>query len=144
MTRVGAVGQPAMAVRTARGARADGRFGATLDAAGEARETPDLQAAGAAMPASGLLSLQEFPDAEGRNRRARQGVAAALASLRSMQLALLGGRLDRTALAALADAAAHAAEADDPMLRQAAQAVALRAAIELARMEQAELERSGA
>lgn len=135
MTRVGAVGQPPLAVRPGRAGRADGRFGATLDAAGEARETPELNAAGSPMPSVGLLALQELPDAAGRNRRARQGALAALASLREMQMALLGGRLNRAALSAMADAAAHAAEADDPMLRQAAQAVGLRAAVELARLD---------
>ncbi len=135
MTRVGTIGGPAAALRSARPARADGRFGSALDSTQAGTEAREAVAAGGVLSASALLALQEIPDATERNRRARAAAEAALAGLKALQAALLGGGLDRAALASLAEAAARAAEADDPRLREAAGAVALRAAVELARLE---------
>ena len=135
MSRVGAVGGLAAPVRAARAGRADPRFGSTLDAASSAGEAREAVAAAGIFAAGSLLSLQEIPDSAERNRRARERAEAALEALRSMQAALLGGGLDRAQLEALSDVAADAAQADDPALREAAQAVALRAAVELARLE---------
>jgi hypothetical protein len=135
MSRVGGVYGAAMARPGVRTARADGRFNDTLDAAGSTGEARAPAAAAATGSTSMLLSLQEFPDTAARDRRTRDRAQAGLASLRALQLALLRGGLARDELAALAEAAALVAETDDPALRQAAQAVALRAAIELARLE---------
>lgn len=82
-----------------------------------------------------LLSLQEVPDPAERNRRARARADAALAALRGMQHALLGGTIGRAQLHDLAAAAAAVTEADDPGLRAVGEAVQLRAAIELARLD---------
>jgi len=136
MSRVGAVGGLAGPLRTARAGRADSRFGSTLDAATSIGDTRESVAAGSILSTGSLLSLQEIPDATQRNRRARQKAEAALEALRTMQAALLGGGLDRAQLAALSDVAADAAQAEDPGLREAAEAVALRAAVELARLDQ--------
>jgi hypothetical protein len=141
MSRVGAIGGVSVPVRAARSGRADPRFGTALDAANGPGDTREAAAACGVSAAASLLSLQEIPDATTRNRKARQAAEAALAALREMQAALLGGGLDRAQLGALADVAARAAEADDPGLREAAQSVALRAAVELARLDQARLER---
>jgi hypothetical protein len=135
MSRVGAVGGLAAPVRAGRAARADARFGAALDSANGAGEARELGAASGVVSATGLLMLQEFPDPAERDRKARQAAGEALESLKAIQLALLGGGLDQPTLSALADAAARAADAADPALREAAQAVALRAAVELARFQ---------
>lgn len=137
MSRVGAVGGLSAPLRAARPGRADPRFGATLDAAGGSAEAREAVAAGSVLAAASLLSLQEIPDATERNRRARKTAAAALEALAAMQAAMLGGGLDRAQLGVLRTVAADAAQADDPALREAAEAVALRAAVELARLEQA-------
>jgi hypothetical protein len=134
MTVIGGIGPTQAPVRSARAARGDRQFGAALDSAA-AQDIRETAGAGATSAASMLLSLQEIPDATERNRRARARTEAALAALRDMQLALLGGGLDRARLVDLAAAADAAAEAEDPALRRAAEAVQLRAAIELARLE---------
>lgn len=136
MSRVGVIGGPTAPVRAARSVRPDGRFGSTLDAAAGPAEPPEAMAGGAVTQAAALLSLQEIPDATARNRRAREAAEAALEALGGLQRALLGGTLDRAGLEALARVARDAADAEDPRLREAAEAVALRAAVELARLEQ--------
>lgn len=136
MTVIGGIGAAQAPVRSARGARPDRQFGAALDSAA-AQDVRDAAGAGATAATSMLLSLQEIPDATERNRRARARAEAALAALRDMQLALLGGGLSRARLVDLAAAADAVAEAEDPALRAAAAAVQLRAAIELARLEHA-------
>jgi hypothetical protein len=137
MTRVGTVGGLAAAIRPGRAGRADARFGAALDSANGAGEARELGAASGAVSAAALLMLQEIPDPAERDRTAREAADEVLESLQAIQLALLGGGLDSTQLSALADAAARAADAADPTLREAAQAVALRAAVELARFQRA-------
>lgn len=136
MTVIGGIGAAQPPVRGARAARADRQFGAALDSAA-AQEMREAAGAGATSATSMLLSLQEIPDATERNRRARARAEAALAALRDMQHALLGGGLSRARLVDLAAAADAAAEAEDPALRAAGEAVWLRAAIELARLEHA-------
>lgn len=150
MTRVGAVGVPPALLRAGRTARGDGRFGASLDGAaqaGEAAEPREAVAAGGISAAAALLMLQEvpgeLPDGPARNRRARDSAESALRGLSALQAALLGGTLDRAQLARLVDVAARAAEAEDPGLREAAGAIAVRAAVELARLEQARPDQLG-
>lgn len=138
MTMVRTIGGPAVPVRNPRGSRADGRFGAALDATQGGGEAHEAVATGSVFSASALLALQELPDATQRNRRARKAAEAALEGLKALQAALLGGGLDHAQLSTLAGVAARAAEAEDPSLREAAEAVALRAAVELARLEMAQ------
>lgn len=80
---------------------------------------------------SGMLLLQEQPDTVDRQARRRgQDILAALAAL---QRALLGdGPADPARLATLA---ADLPQASDPGLRAAVQAIALRARIEVSRIE---------
>lgn len=136
MTVIGGIGGAPLQVRGSRTARGDRQFGAALDSA-VTQDVREAAGAGATSATSMLLSLQEIPDATERNRRARARAEAALSALRDMQHALLGGGLDRARLVDLTAAADAAAEAEDPVLRAAAEAVQLRAAIELARLEHA-------
>jgi hypothetical protein len=92
------------------------------------------QAAGA-VGMAGLLALQEWPAERGGDRAARRHGEALLAALADLQRTVLeGGAADPRRLAALAR---EVPEAEDPGLRAAVAAVALRARIELARMEPA-------
>jgi uncharacterized SAM-binding protein YcdF (DUF218 family) len=127
-------------VRGARAARADARFGEALDSANGTGEPREVGAASGVVPAAALLMLQEIPDPAERNRKAHKAAREALQSLQAIQIALLGGGLDRAQLTALAEAARQAAEAADPVLREAAGAIALRAAVELARFQPVPLE----
>jgi hypothetical protein len=134
MTIISGLGAPGGPVRSTRAPRGEARFGAALDSASTA-EVREATAAGASGASSMLLSLQEVPDAAERNRRARARAEAALAALRGMQHALLGGTMGRAQLQELASAAALVTEAEDQALREVGEAVQLRAAIELARLD---------
>jgi hypothetical protein len=134
MTSISGLGPPGGPVRATRAPRGDARFGAALDAATTA-DVREAASSGSTSASSMLLSLQEVPDAAERNRRARARAEAALAALRGLQRALLGGTIGRAQLRELASAAAAATEAEDPALRELGEAVQLRAAIELARLD---------
>jgi hypothetical protein len=90
---------------------------------------------------AGLLALQEWPAERQGDRAARRHGEALLAELAALQRALLaGGEGD---VARLAELAARVPAAEDPGLRAAVAAVALRARIELARREAAAERRDG-
>ena len=99
-------------------------------AAGSAAATAALSAAA---PLDGLLLLQEAEHAPDRDRRAHKHGRAVLDALARLQLALLGGDPDSTALRTLAALIEQAPAADDPALRTMLGAIALRAEVELAR-----------
>lgn len=134
MTIISGLGAPGGPVRSTRAPRGEARFGAALESATTA-EVREASATGITGGSSMLLSLQEVPDATERNRRARARAEAALAALRGMQHALLGGTIGRAQLHELAAAAAAVTEAEEPGLREVGEAVQLRAAIELARLD---------
>jgi hypothetical protein len=85
--------------------------------------------------AASLLSLQEVEDDPvQRDRMARAGGEAALDALRDLQLALLMDQDDPEACARLA-ALATLKPASDPKLAAIVRAIAVRAAVELARRQ---------
>lgn len=91
------------------------------------------QAAGAAVPVGlGLLALQEGGDAPSRDRSARRRAESILDELQALQCDLLRGGGDPGRLERLA-ALQSGEEGADPILRQAVQAIVLRARVELAR-----------
>ncbi|MBR0643463.1 flagellar assembly protein FliX [Plastoroseomonas hellenica] len=111
--------------------------GGTAFRLGVAEEAPAARAGAAAAAQAvdfGLLSLQEGSTAEERDARARKRGLALLEELQEVQVALLGGRLDPARLARLASLSGGE-QAADPALAEAVAAIALRARVELARLE---------
>ncbi len=132
MTIVPLAGAPPPAARAA-ARRAGGVF--TVP-----EEAPTAQAAGEAEPVTalslaGMLSLQEIEPGAERDRRARRHAEDILAELRGLQLDHLGAAPDPDRLARLARLAGTVPEAASPGLREAMRSVAVRAAVELARLE---------
>jgi hypothetical protein len=86
---------------------------------------------------AGLLSLQEISDElTGRRRAAARGDKL-LDALEELRMALLGGTLPRAQLAALAHLCReHVPLVDDPRLAEILAEIELRAAVELAKLEQ--------
>jgi Class II flagellar assembly regulator len=124
--------------RDDRGAAADPGFGLALagDAAVAAGATPGtMTVAGVA----GLLSLQEVGDALGGRRRALAHGDRVLEALEELRLALLAGALPRAQILRLAHLAHdHAPRVDDPRLAEILAEIELRAAVEMAKLEQVE------
>ncbi len=114
-----------------RGGAAPGAGGGATAAAADAGA-----AAGAAPVAAGLLALQAMappgPSAAERDAAASHRAEALLEALGRLQRGLLGGALDREALERLA-ALGTGEDGADPALRAVVRAIALRAAVELAR-----------
>ncbi len=114
----------------ARTAQAAGGFSLGTGAASGAGE------AAAAVPVSlgSMLALQEAGAEPVRDRAARRHGHAMLQLLAALQRAMLGGGSgDEAELGRLAALSAEIPPTSDPGLRQAVAAIALRAAIELAR-----------
>lgn len=128
--------------RDDRGVAADRGFDMALggDAAAGATATP----APMTVPGmAGLLSLQEVGDALGGRRRAMARGEKLLNSLEALRLALLGGGLPRAQLMALANLAHdHAPRVDDPRLAEILSEIELRAAVELAKLERHDSDKS--
>jgi hypothetical protein len=85
-----------------------------------------------------LLALQEGNTAEERDARARRRGFAILQELGRLQLAMLDGRMDPAGLERLAGLSVGEQPAD-PVLAEAMAGIALRARVELARLETASL-----
>ncbi len=103
-------------------------------------EVPTAPAAGEAEPVAalslaGMLSLQEVEPGPERDRRARRHAEDILDELRGLQLDHLGAAPDPDRLARLARLAGTLPEAASPGLREAMHSVAVRAAVELARLD---------
>lgn len=99
---------------------------------------PDVEhIGGAAAPTliGAMLALQEAEPAGARNRAARKHGETILGALRALQLGLLGGNREPDTLRRLARLAEALPEAADPKLAALVSAVALRAQVELARVE---------
>jgi hypothetical protein len=106
---------------------ADDKAARPSGAAGEAEEVAEASLAG-------LLALQEELDGGPvRDRAARRRGRDLLAELASLQRDLLAGGPDAARLARLADLADTVPEAADPRLRDAVNAIALRARVEAVR-----------
>jgi hypothetical protein len=127
--------RPATQRRDERAAAADRSFslgqGSEASAAGGAQGPLNTEAL------AGLLSLQEISDElTGRRRAVAQGEKF-LDALDGLRLALLEGNLPRAQLAALASLVqGHIALVDDPRLAEILAEIELRAAVELAKLEQ--------
>ena len=115
--------------------------GAASGSASSFRVAEQLSAArtpaGAVAPSAllGLLAVQEAEGAAVRDRDARKRGKLMLDELARLQRALLGGRLDPENLRALAALAGDPAVAADPAIAAVVRAAALRARVELARLE---------
>lgn len=127
--------RPAPAAATSRPARAGGQFTELLDSP-QATESPVN-----VMPASPLtlkMTYEAACDAVSADREARRHGRALLRALGAVQLALLVPHNEDEsgeARAQLARLAATAPSADDPALRLILREIAVRAAIELARLD---------
>lgn len=99
--------------------------------------TRDAAAASAAAPVAAPLLLQAAGPVEPPDARAARHARAALDELTGLQIDLLRGNGDPGRLERLAALAESGGTADDPVLREAAAAIALRARIELARRRRA-------
>ncbi len=114
--------------------RVRGRSGFSVPA-GEARAAGQAAATGSIAPAGlGVLALQDQDSPAERDRRARRRADQLLEELRGLQLELLGGSPDPDRLARL-EALEQGEAGADPALREALQAILLRARVEVARRE---------
>jgi hypothetical protein len=102
--------------------------------AGAASAAAGLTAA-ASVATPGMLALQEAETDAARDRRARRHGQAVLDELANMQRALLAGGADPAMLRRLAALVRALPEAADPHLQVILRAVALRATVELTRLE---------
>ncbi len=130
--RIGGPDIPIRAVRSrARGHASGFSLPAGDDAAGMARGCLE---AGASAATNAVSLLADGPGADGAvtDREARRHGQAVLDALAGLQLAQLGGD-PRASLSGLADLAAAPRPASDPGLEEVLQAIAARAAVELAR-----------
>ena len=127
------IGRPAA---TAQGVGRGTPRGAGFSVPSGRAEGATATTAAAEVSLGGMLALQEQAESGlVRDRAARRHGLAVLEELARLQRALLGGRIDPTALRGLAALAETVPEAADPELRQAVADVVLRARVELARHE---------
>jgi len=130
MQEIGRVQAGGPARRTSGSGRASSGFslgGARESRAGEVGGSGAVAALGL-----GLLAAQEAGEAPARNAAAHERATALLDALDGLQRDLLRGGTDRGRLDRLA-ALEHGEEGADPALREAVQAIVLRAKVELAR-----------
>jgi len=131
MRGIGALGRGAGLAGMRGGTRAGGARGFAVAGGAEA-SAPATTAAGIDAVGASLLILQAENATAERDAAARQRAESLLEELRRLQLGLLGGETDRDSLHRLA-ALRLGEEGADPALREVVEAIALRAAIELAR-----------
>ena len=131
MHGIGALGRGAGLAGMRGGTRAGGARGFAVAGGAEA-SAPATTAAGIDAVGASLLILQAENATAERDAAARQRAESLLEELRRLQLGLLGGETDRDSLHRLA-ALRLGEEGADPALREVVEAIALRAAIELAR-----------
>jgi hypothetical protein len=109
-------------------------FRAAIDGAGASAAEIAASAPLAALGA--VLSVQEVPDALAERRQALSRGRDLLAELEQLQLGLLDGRPAETTLGRLSGLlAAPPPAVDDPKLATVLDAIELRAAVELAKLE---------
>ncbi|WP_439579831.1 flagellar assembly protein FliX [Elioraea sp.] len=125
---------PVSAPRSARPVGGQGRFRVAAPAH-EPAETHESGPVDDVSIAPSLLALQETVAAGERDARSRRRAEGMLEELAALQLGLLGGRLPRRRLEALAALAAEPEVAADPRLAGIAAEIGVRAAVELARLD---------
>jgi hypothetical protein len=139
---VGLAPAPVLPPRPARPVGAGGQFRVAAPAGEAAEATAPAPVDGVSIAPS-LLALQETIAAGERDARARRRAEDMLDELAAVQLGLLGGKLARRRLEALAALAAAPAVAADRRLAVVAAEIGVRAAVELARLELATASRRG-
>lgn len=118
--------------KTARGSGGK-RFTSELDGA----PVHSAAAAGHVEGLEGLLALQEVPDPMAERRRATARGEELLDRLDDIRLGLLAGRMPESSLRKLVATIQHRTETiSDPALRGILEEIELRAAVELAKLEQ--------
>jgi len=128
--------RPANAKRDERSGGAERPFASSL--AGEAAATTQTQASAAMRAVEGLLALQEVGDAQTGRRRAIARGQRLLDHLDELRLAMLTGVVSRTELMTLARLSRENAPlVEDPKLAEILAEIELRAAVELAKLDQA-------
>ena len=132
---VGSVPPAVPVTRRARATSGTGRFCVATDQADDSAELREQGGVEGVTIAPSLLALQETIAAGERDARSRQRAEGLLDELAALQLGLLGGRLPRARLEALAALAAEPEMAADPALAALAGEIGVRAAVELARLD---------
>jgi len=128
--------RPATQRRDERSAATDRAF--SLGQGGEASASAGAQGSMPTEALAGLLSLQEITEELSGRRRAMARGEKLLDALDGLRHALLAGALPRAQIAALAQLVQDSiALADDPRLVEILAEIELRAAVELAKLEQA-------
>lgn len=124
----------AVSTRAASGAKATGRFAASLSPSAGPGSTSQAGQVGAL---DGLLALQEVTDPSDERRRGVMRAEDLLDRLNDIRLGLLAGRIPverlRLMVSTLRD---RSAEIGDPGLRAIVDEIELRAAVELAKLGQ--------
>jgi hypothetical protein len=127
--------RPATQRRDERAAAADRSF--SLEQGSETSSSAGTQAPMKTEALAGLLSLQEIAEELTGRRRAMARGEKLLDALDGLRLALLAGAMPRAQIAALARLVQDSiALADDPRLAEILAEIELRAAVELAKLEQ--------
>lgn len=138
MMKIGGLVPPVVPVtRPARTTSGAGRFRVATDQADDSAELREQGGVDGVSIAPSLLALQETIVAGERDARSRRRAEGLLDELAALQLGLLGGRLPRARLEALATLAAEPEMAADPALAALAAEIGVRAAVELARLDAA-------
>ena len=117
--------------------RRDGKVGGEsfADALGGGAGAAPAAGSGPVGRLATLFALQEVPDATTERRKAVARASRLLDRLGAIQLGLIDGTIDGSALASLAATAREArARADDPALQGVLDEIELRAAVELAKL----------
>lgn len=123
--------------RTGRGERRHGAEFAGHLPSGEEQGTTRSVGIGASPAIDSLLALQEVPEDPRRRRRAMKRGQELLDRLDDIRIALLSGRMPQEQLQKLAEALKERKEAvSDPKLAQILDEIEIRAAVELAKLEQ--------
>jgi hypothetical protein len=133
-----APGQGTAARRTASASRgaADGKFASLLDIGATADSHPPA-APGAVQALDNLLAVQEVSDRTGSRKRALSHGQDILDRLEVIRLGLLAGTIPQERLQALVGLLSRSrADFDDPGLRDLIDQIELRAAVELAKLDE--------
>lgn len=137
MTAIERLGGPGrnVGVGRRRPAEAGGTAFALPETSAAPPEVEDIGSATAPALIGAMLALQEAEPAGARDRIARKHGETILGALRALQIGLLDGDAEPDTLRRLARLAEALPEAADPKLAALVSAVALRARVELARVE---------
>ena len=138
VTGTGGVGQAGGASRTSQSSGASGFRLPTLGGASGPPQTGSVATMNAVMGVEALLTLQDVGNPSERKRRAVGRAGRILDVLDEMKIALLGGELSPETLTRLQVAVREERPgADDPRLEGLLDEIETRAAVEMAKLEQA-------